>query len=126
SRAYGRARGRLRAELWPARPSDLLPLRQCQVAARDRVAVRTDGRVAELARDQLLELLGERVLEHLRLGMYLVLGHPEVLHEEQLEQAMVADHLERDAAALLGEADAAVALVLDEVEARELPEHPRD
>ena len=51
-------------------------LGELQLAGRDRVAVRVDGRVAELRRDQLLELLRERVLEHLGLGVYLVPRHP--------------------------------------------------
>ena len=38
-----------------------------QIARGDRVAVRIDGGITELGRDQLLELLGEDVLEHLRL-----------------------------------------------------------
>ena len=88
--------------------------------------MRVDGRVAELGGDQLLELLRQRVLEDLRLGVHLVPRHPEVLDEEQLEQPVVADHLERDMAAAFGETDAAVALVLDETEGRELTEHPRD
>ena len=101
-------------------------LGELQLAARDRVAVRVDRRVAELRGDQLLELLRERVLEHLGLGVHLVPGHAEALDEEQLDEPVVADHLERDAPAALGEADAAVALVLDEAEGRELAQHPRD
>ena len=66
------------------------------------------------------------MLEHLRFGVHLVPGHAEVLDEEQLDEAVVADDLERHAPAALGEADAAVALVLDEPECRELAEHPRD
>ncbi len=42
-----------------------------QLAGRDRVAVRVERRVAELGGDQLLELLGEDVLEHLRLRVHL-------------------------------------------------------
>ena len=68
-----------------------------EVAGRDRIAVRVVRRVAELRGDQLLELLGEHVLEHLGLGVNPVPRHPEALHEVQLEQPVVAHHLERDA-----------------------------
>ena len=62
--------------------------------------MRIDGRVAQARRDQLLELLGEHVLEHLGLGVHAIPGHSELLGEEQLEQPVVAQHLERDPAAL--------------------------
>jgi hypothetical protein len=88
--------------------------------------VRVDGGVAELRGDQLLELLGERVLEHLGFGVHLVPGHAEALDEEQLDQPVMADHFERDTPAALGETDAVVALVLDEAELRHLPQHPGD
>jgi hypothetical protein len=88
--------------------------------------VRVDGRVAESLGDQLLELLRERVLEHLGLGVHLIPGHAQALDEEQLDEPVVADHLERDPPAARGQADAPVALVLDESEVRELAQHPRD
>ena len=66
------------------------------------------------------------MLEHLGLGVHLVPGHAEALDEEQLDEPVVADHLEGDAPAVLGEPHAAVALVLDEAERRELAQHPRD
>jgi hypothetical protein len=99
---------------------------ELQLAARDRVAVRIDRRVAELRGDELLELLRERVLEHLGLGVHLVPGHAEALDEEQLDQPVMPDDLERDAPAALGEPDSAVALVRDEAERRQLAQHPRD
>ena len=52
--------------------------------------------VTELLRDQLGELLGDRVLEHLGLVVHAVPRHPERLGEVQLEQPVVADHLERE------------------------------
>ena len=66
------------------------------------------------------------MLEHLGLGVHLVPGHAEALDEEQLDEPVMADHLERDTPPALGETDAAVALVLDEPEVRELAQHPRD
>ena len=57
--------------------------------------MRVVRRVAELGRDQLLELLGEDVLEHLGLVVHAVPGHAERLGEVELEQAVVAQHLER-------------------------------
>ena len=57
-----------------------------------------------------------RKLSELGLVVHFVPGHAEALDEEQLDQPVVADHLERDAAAALGEAGATVALVLDEAE----------
>ena len=78
---------------------------------RDRVAVRIERGVAELGRDQLLELLGEGVLEHLGLGVDPVPRHVERLGEVELEQPVVADHLEREALAGLGELDAVVGRV---------------
>ena len=74
-------------------------------------------RVAEPRRDQLLELLGDVVLEHLGLVVDAVPRHAE-LRQQQLEQAVVADHLERDAPPVLGQRDAVVGLVRDEARAR--------
>ena len=65
--------------------------------------MRVDRRVAQSRGDQLLELLGEHVLEHLGLGMHAIPGHPELLSEEQLEQAVMAQHLQRDAPTLVGQ-----------------------
>ena len=63
---------------------------------RDRVAVRVVGGVAELRRDQLLQLLREHVLEHLGLVVDAVPRHAERLGQVQLQQPVVAQHLERD------------------------------
>ena len=52
--------------------------------------------LAELGRDQQLELLGDVVLEHLGLLMDPVARHPQRLRQIGLDQAVVADHLERD------------------------------
>ena len=88
--------------------------------------MRIESRIAELGRDQLLELLGQDVLEHLCLGMHLVPAHAQVFDEEELEQPVVADHLESDEPSALGQPDAPVGLVLDQAEPGELAEHPRD
>src|SRR5581483_7686469 len=93
---------------------------------RNRIAVGIEGRMAELRGNQLLDLLRENMLEHLRLRMHPLPAHTEALDEEELEQAVMADHLERDEAASLGQADTMVRLVLDETEAGELARHPRD
>ena len=71
--------------------------------------------VAELGGDQLLELLGEDVLEHLGLVVHAIPGHAERLGQVELEQAVVAQDLERhpDARAAVS-CDAAVGLVGDQ------------
>ena len=96
-----------------------------ELAGRDRVAMWIARGIAELGGDELLELLGEHVLEHLGLGVHAVPWHPEGLDEEQLEQAVMAHHLERDPAAVLGQRDPAVRTVLDQAELAEPLDHPR-
>jgi hypothetical protein len=53
-------------------------------------------RLAELGCDQLLQLFGDVVLEDLCLSWTRSQG-AENLREEELDQPVVADHLERDA-----------------------------
>ena len=65
------------------------------------------------------------MLEDLGLGVDAVPRHVERLGEVELEQAVVADDLERHALAGLGELDALVGHVADEAEAVELLDHPR-
>ena len=60
------------------------------------------------------ELRRDRVLQHLGLLVHAVPGHAERLGEVELEQAVVAQHLERDALARRGQAHAVVGLVRDE------------
>ncbi len=72
-------------------------LLELELGGRDRVAVGIDRGVPELCGDQLLEILREHVLEHLGLGVHAIPRHAERVGEEALEQAVVADHLERDA-----------------------------
>ena len=87
--------------------------------------MRVDRRVAQARRDQLLELLGEHMLEHLGLGMHAIPGHPELLREEQLEQAVMAQHLQRDTAALVGQSHTVIGLMLDDPDLGQLAHHPR-
>ena len=79
--------------------------------------------VAERCVDARLDLLREVVLEAIGLGVHLVPAEPERLHQVQLEQAVVAHDLERDALAGQGQRRAVVALVLDQPEGREAFEH---
>ena len=100
------------------RQGDRRALLHHEVARGDRVAVRVDGGVAELGGDQLLELLREDVLEHLGLVVHAVPRHAEVLRQVELEQPVVAQHLERDPRALGGELHALVGLVRRRARAR--------
>ena len=96
-----------------------------EVARRDRVAVRVVRRVAELGGDQVLELLGEHVLEHLGLVVHAIPRHPEVAAEVELEQPVVAQHLERQPPPLARQLHALVGLVRDQLELAELAHHAR-
>ena len=62
--------------------------------------MRVVRRVAELGGDARLEVLGEHVLERLGLLVHAVPRHAEVLGEVELEQAVVAQDLQRDALAV--------------------------
>jgi hypothetical protein len=95
------------------------------VAGRDRVAVRIVRRLAELRGDSFLEPLGDVVLEALGLGVHLLPRDAEMLDEEELEQPVMAQHLERGGGAARRQNDAVVRLVLDQPEAVELLDHPR-
>ena len=64
------------------------------------------------------------MLEDLGLVVHLVPAHSQALDQVELEQAVVADHLEGDAPARCGEPDAAVRLVLGEPERDQLADHP--
>jgi hypothetical protein len=87
--------------------------------------VRVNRRVAQPRCDQLLELLGEHVLEHLGLGVHAIPRHPELLREEQLEQAVMPQHLQRHTPALLGQPHTVIGLVLDDPDLGQLAHHPR-
>ena len=96
---------------------------QLELGGRDRVAVRIALGEAERSVDARLDLLGEVVLEAIRLGVHLVPAEPERLHQVELEQPVVADDLERDPLARRRQRGAVVALVLDQPERREPLEH---
>ena len=70
---------------------------------RDRVAVGVALRVAEVLGDARRQRLGDVVLQHLRLPVDLVPRHAELGGEVGLQQAVMADHLQRGLAAGLGE-----------------------
>ena len=88
--------------------------------------MRIHHRVAELRRDALGQLVGQHVLEQLGLLVHEVPRHVEHLHQQQLEQAVVAQRAQRHAPPLGGQAHAAVALVLEQPELVEPAQHPGD
>ena len=103
-----------------ARASELTSLRSAPESGRrgDR-ASGTRGLV-----DPGLELLGQRVLEAVRLGVHLLDGQAERLDEVPLEQPVMAEHL--DCACGRPRSDnAVVRLVLGELEGSELFHHRR-
>src|SRR3954470_16242659 len=73
--------------------------RPFQVGIRDGVAVRIVRRKAQSLVDSRLQLLGDRVLEPVGLVVDVGDVQAERFREIQLEQPVVADHLERDALA---------------------------
>jgi hypothetical protein len=81
--------------------------------------------VAELGGDARLEVLGDHMFERLGLVVYAVPGHVEVLGEVELEQAVVAQHLEREALALDGEPRPVVGGVFGQAAFGELLDHHR-
>ena len=87
-----------------------------QLGIRDRIAVRVVRRISERVVDPRLELLGQRVLEAVGLGVHLVEAEAERLREVLLEQPVVPDHLERDPLAGRRQLDAAVRRVLRETQ----------
>src|SRR4051794_6848553 len=90
---------------------------------RDRVAVGVVRRIPERLVDPLLELLADHVLEPVGLVVDGVDVQAERLREVELEQPVVADHLERDLFAVARQVEAAVRLVLEQLERRELLDH---
>jgi len=87
--------------------------------------VRVVRREAERTVDARLELLRDHVLEPVGLVVHVVDVEPEGLGEVELDQAVVADHLERDLLARRRQPGAAVGLVLDQPERSELLDHRR-
>ena len=124
-------RSRRRARTLPRhRPAALEAVRRAlfdlKLGAGDRVAVRVDRGVSELGRDQLLEILGEHVLEDLGLGVNPIPRHPQRIGQEALDQPVVADHLQRHAPPIGGEAHSPVRGMSREPQLVELLEHRRD
>ena len=72
-----------------------------EVGVGDGIAMGIVRRITELGRDPRLDVLGERVLERLGLLVHAVPGYAQVLGQVELEQPVVAHHLEREALALL-------------------------
>jgi hypothetical protein len=70
-------------------------------------------REAERAVDPGFELLRDHMLEPVRLVVHVVDVETKGLSEVELEQAVVADHLDRDALAGAGQPRATVRLVLE-------------
>jgi hypothetical protein len=85
--------------------------------------VRVVRRVAKRTVDPRFELLRQRVLEPVGLGVHLVEAQPEGLGEVELEQPMVPDDLERDALPRRCQLDAAVRRVLSQAERGEAFHH---
>ena len=96
-----------------------------QLPGRDRVAVRVVGGVAELGRDQLLELLGEHVLEHLGLRWTRSHGTPSVLTRYSSSSRWWRITSSATRRPSLGQRHAAVGLVLDQAELAEALDHAR-
>ena len=65
------------------------------------------------------------MLEHLGLGVHAIPGHPELLGEKQLEQAVMAQHLQRHTPALVGQPHTVIGLMLDDPDLGQLAHHPR-
>jgi 1,4-dihydroxy-6-naphthoate synthase len=99
--------------------------RPLEVGVGNRVAVRVVRRKAERPVDPRFELLRDHVLEAVGLVVDRVDVQPERLGEVELEQAVMADHLERDSLAVGCQTGAPVPLVLEELQRGELLDHCR-
>ena len=86
----------------------------------------SSGGFPSLSGDQPLEVLRDVVLENLGLVVHAIPGHSQGVREERLDQAVVADHLQRDLLARRGERDSVVGLVADEPQLVEPLEHRGD
>jgi hypothetical protein len=87
------------------------------------VAVRVDLGASEELEDARLHALGDDVLEALGLLVHLVPAVAEDLDQEHLEQAVMADELDRDAPSLPRQLLAAVTVVLYQPLRRESRNH---
>src|SRR5262245_27974321 len=94
--------------------------RPLEVRIGDRIPVRIVSRKAERAVDACLELLGDDMLETVGLVVDVFDVQPERLGQVELEQPVVADHLDRDALPRLRETRTPVGLVIEQAERAEL------
>jgi len=100
-----------------------LPRRPLEVGIGNRVSVRIVRWKAECPVDSRLELLGDHVLEPVGLVMHGIDVQAECLREIELEQAVVANDLDGNALAARTQPGAAIRLVLEQPERRELLHH---
>ena len=96
------------------------------VGPRDRVAVGVDGGESEVGVDPVDEAFGDGVLHVLGLLVDLVPGHRERMDQEEFDEAMPPEDLEREPLAGGGEAGPFIRGVGREVGLGECLEHPRD
>src|SRR5471030_3193259 len=90
--------------------------RPFEVGVGNRIAVRVVCGKAECAVDPRFELLRDDVLQPVGLVVNRVDVEAKCLGEIELEQPVMADHLERDARTRVGQLRAAVALVVEQLE----------
>src|SRR5205823_3057729 len=100
--------------------------RQLAGERRDGMAVGVELRPAQQLEDALLHPLRDHVLEALRLVVDLVPAVAEHADQKDLQQAVVADQLQGDFAAVRGELLAAVAVVFDQALGGQAGDHLAD
>jgi hypothetical protein len=86
--------------------------------------VRIDGRLADGCRHSIDQLLRRRVLETLGLVVHSIPGVSKGAREIGFDDAMAAEHAQRNPTAFVGEADAAIALVREQPLLGEATHHP--
>ena len=113
---------------WPGRTraSGVPSVSASEPSARDRVAVRVHRRMAEVGVDPVDQPLGGGVLHVLGFLVHLVPGHLQRLGQEQLEQAVPADDLQRQPLAGLGQAGSLVGGIRRQARLGEGLEHAGD